>query len=61
MVERERNQRFLKDRDERLRQIFGKRAQPRAEAGAKKLSTSQMGDAVLAALDKVAGKQKERA
>jgi 3-isopropylmalate dehydrogenase len=39
----------------------GARTADIAEAGAKKLSTSQMGDAVLAALDKVAGKQKESA
>ena len=32
-----------------------------AEPGAKKLSTVEMGDAVLNALEKVAGKQKERA
>ena len=32
-----------------------------AEAGTRKWSTSQMGDAVLAALDKVAGKQREPA
>jgi 3-isopropylmalate dehydrogenase len=37
----------------------GARTADIAEAGANKLSTSQMGDAVLAALDKVAGKQKE--
>jgi 3-isopropylmalate dehydrogenase len=39
----------------------GARTADIAEAGAKKLSTSQMGDAVLAALDKVAGKQRETA
>jgi len=39
----------------------GARTADIAEGGAKKLSTSQMGDAVLAALDKVAGKQKENA
>ena len=38
----------------------GARTADIAEAGAKKLSTSEMGDAVLAALDKVAGKEKER-
>jgi len=32
-----------------------------AEPGAKKLSTAEMGDAVLNALEKVAGKEKERA
>jgi 3-isopropylmalate dehydrogenase len=32
-----------------------------AEPGAKKLSTVEMGDAVLNALEKVAGKEKERA
>jgi 3-isopropylmalate dehydrogenase len=39
----------------------GARTADIAEAGATKLSTSQMGDAVLAALEKVSGKQKERA
>jgi 3-isopropylmalate dehydrogenase len=39
----------------------GARTADIAEAGARKLSTSQMGDAVLAALDKVAAKQKEQA
>src|SRR6201987_1989668 len=37
----------------------GARTADIAEPGMKRLSTSQMGDAVLAALDKVAGKQKE--
>ena len=32
-----------------------------AEPGAKRLSTQEMGDAVLNALEKVAGKEKERA
>jgi membrane protein YdbS with pleckstrin-like domain len=35
MVQDESDQRFLVNRDERLGQILGKRAQPRAEAGAK--------------------------
>jgi 3-isopropylmalate dehydrogenase len=39
----------------------GARTADIAEAGAARLSTAQMGDAVLAALEKVAGKQKERA
>src|SRR5579871_1045149 len=39
----------------------GARTADIAEAGAKKLSTAEMGDAILSALDKVAGKEKERA
>jgi 3-isopropylmalate dehydrogenase len=39
----------------------GARTADIAEAGAARLSTAQMGDAVLAALEKVAGKQKESA
>ena len=39
----------------------GARTADIAEAGAARLSTVQMGDAVLAALEKVAGKQKESA
>jgi 3-isopropylmalate dehydrogenase len=39
----------------------GARTADIAEAGAARLSTAQMGDAVLAALEKVAGRQKERA
>jgi 3-isopropylmalate dehydrogenase len=39
----------------------GARTADIAEAGAKKLSTAQMGDAVLDALDKVSNKQKETA
>jgi len=39
----------------------GARTADIAEPGAKKLSTAQMGDAVLSALDKVAGKQREHA
>ena len=31
MIERERDERFLKDRDERLRQIIRQRTQPRAQ------------------------------
>jgi 3-isopropylmalate dehydrogenase len=39
----------------------GARTADIAEAGAARLSTAQMGDAVLTALEKVAGKQKESA
>jgi 3-isopropylmalate dehydrogenase len=39
----------------------GARTADIAEAGAKRLSTQEMGDAVLNALEKVAGKEKERA
>ncbi|HLZ05052.1 MAG TPA: 3-isopropylmalate dehydrogenase [Bradyrhizobium sp.] len=39
----------------------GARTADIAEPGAKKLSTLEMGDAVLSALDKVAGKERERA
>jgi 3-isopropylmalate dehydrogenase len=39
----------------------GARTADIAEAGARKLSTAQMGDAVLDALDKVSNKQKETA
>ena len=39
----------------------GARTADIAEPGAKKLSTTEMGDAVLNALDKVSGKQKEHA
>jgi len=39
----------------------GARTADIAEPGARKLSTAQMGDAVLSALDKVAGKERERA
>jgi 3-isopropylmalate dehydrogenase len=39
----------------------GARTADIAEAGARKLSTAEMGDAVLNALEKVAGKKKERA
>jgi len=39
----------------------GARTADIAEPGAKKLSTGEMGDAILSALDKVAGKEKERA
>jgi 3-isopropylmalate dehydrogenase len=39
----------------------GARTADIAEAGAKKLSTTEMGDAVLSALDKVVGKERERA
>jgi 3-isopropylmalate dehydrogenase len=39
----------------------GARTADIAEAGARKMSTVEMGDAVLSALDKVAGKEKERA
>ena len=39
----------------------GARTADIAEAGAKKLSTSQMGDAVLDALEKASRKQKETA
>jgi 3-isopropylmalate dehydrogenase len=39
----------------------GARTADIAEPGAKKLTTAEMGDAVLSALDKVAGKEKEHA
>jgi len=39
----------------------GARTADIAEAGAKKLSTAEMGDAVLSALDRVAGKEREHA
>jgi 3-isopropylmalate dehydrogenase len=39
----------------------GARTADIAEAGARKLSTAEMGDAVLSALDKVAGKEREHA
>jgi len=39
----------------------GARTADIAEAGAKRLSTQEMGDAVLNALDKVAAREKERA
>jgi len=39
----------------------GARTADIAEAGAKKLSTSEMGDAVLNALEKITAKEKERA
>jgi 3-isopropylmalate dehydrogenase len=39
----------------------GARTADIAEPGANKLSTSEMGDAVLNALDKIAAKEKERA
>jgi 3-isopropylmalate dehydrogenase len=39
----------------------GARTADIAEPGAKKLSTVEMGDAVLSALDKVAGRERERA
>ena len=39
----------------------GARTADIAEAGAKKLSTQEMGDAVLNALEKVAGREKETA
>ena len=39
----------------------GARTADIAGSGAKRLSTQEMGDAVLGALEKVAGKQKERA
>ena len=39
----------------------GARTADIAEPGARKLSTEQMGDAVLSALDKVAGKEREHA
>jgi 3-isopropylmalate dehydrogenase len=39
----------------------GARTADIAEHGTKKLSTTEMGDAVLRALDKVAGKEKEHA
>jgi 3-isopropylmalate dehydrogenase len=39
----------------------GARTADIAEPGAKKLSTTEMGDAVLSALDKVAGKEREPA
>jgi 3-isopropylmalate dehydrogenase len=39
----------------------GARTADIAEPGAKKLSTVEMGDAVLSALEKVAAKEKERA
>ena len=39
----------------------GARTADIAEPGAKKLSTVEMGDAVLSALDKVAGRQREHA
>ena len=39
----------------------GARTADIAEPGAKKLSTAEMGDAVLNALEKVAGKEKEHA
>ncbi|MGB8400606.1 isocitrate/isopropylmalate family dehydrogenase, partial [Bradyrhizobium sp.] len=39
----------------------GARTADIAEPGAKKLSTVEMGDAVLSALEKVAGKEKEHA
>ena len=38
----------------------GARTADIAEAGAKRLSTQEMGDAVLSALEKVAGKEKDR-
>jgi 3-isopropylmalate dehydrogenase len=39
----------------------GARTADIAEPGAKKLSTAEMGDAVLGALDKVAGRAREHA
>jgi 3-isopropylmalate dehydrogenase len=39
----------------------GARTADIAEPGAKKLSTVEMGDAVLSALDKVAGREREHA
>ncbi len=39
----------------------GARTADIAEPGAKKLSTSEMGDAVLNALEKIAAEEKERA
>ena len=38
----------------------GARTADIAEAGAKRLSTQEMGDAVLNALEKVAGKEKDK-
>jgi 3-isopropylmalate dehydrogenase len=39
----------------------GARTADIAEPGAKRLSTIEMGDAILSALDKVAGKEREHA
>ena len=39
----------------------GARTADIAEPGSKKLTTAEIGDAVLSALDKVSGKEKERA
>ena len=51
----------LLEKSRRYRPRRGGRTADIAEPGAKKLSTVEMGDAVLNALEKVAGKEREHA